>query len=177
MHQQMPLLRMTFTSVNMQSVAGVHSDDVEIHQVHQPPTHSLMGAGSVPPPPASVFSAHGGGGSYSGGGGCSSYIGGGGYGGGNGSGYSGGFGGGGGDGYNGGSGGGFGGRGSFGTISSTEPPPLMGLTNGSFTAYAALTPIGQQCVFQLGSLVKGNAKSTGTALELRGIRWSCNGCC
>ena len=89
-HQQMPVLRVTFTSREMQRVAGVRSDDVVIHHS---PTRNIMGAGSAPPKPGGGF----GGGRFGGG-------------------FGGSFGGGGGGGYGGGGfGGGYGGSGGLGS--------------------------------------------------------------
>jgi hypothetical protein len=75
-HQQMPILRVTFTSQEMQRVAGVRTDDIVINTM---PTCNVMGASNAPPQPrSSVFSGGGGGG---GGGGLGGGGGGGGFGG------------------------------------------------------------------------------------------------
>jgi hypothetical protein len=63
-HQQMPVLRVTFTSLEVQRVAALHSDDIVIVKS---PTRNPMGFGLAPPPPSS--SLGGGGAGYVGGGG------------------------------------------------------------------------------------------------------------
>jgi hypothetical protein len=63
----MPILRVTFTSEEMQHVAGMNLDDIVIHTT---PTHNVMGACSAPPQPPQpgAFSGvHGGSGFGSGG--------------------------------------------------------------------------------------------------------------
>jgi hypothetical protein len=67
-HQQMPILRVTFTSLEVQRVAALRLDDIVIVKS---PTRDLMGFGLAPPPPSSSL-----------GGGGAGYVGGGGFGGG-----------------------------------------------------------------------------------------------
>jgi hypothetical protein len=99
LHQQIPLLGVTFTSKEEQHTSAVKADDIVIERS---PTCTSRGFGSAPPPPPSAFAMRGGGGSKIGsgyGGGSGGYGGGrhglGGHGGG---GYDHGFGGGGGGG-------------------------------------------------------------------------------
>jgi len=77
-HQQMPILQVTFTSQEMQRMARVRMGDIVINTT---PTHNIMGAGSAPPPPRppSRFSGggSGGGGSRGSGGGDGGSAGGG----------------------------------------------------------------------------------------------------
>ena len=80
-HQQMPILRVTFASQEMQHVAGVRTDDIVINTT---PTRNVMGAGNAPPQPCSSVFSGGGGSGYGGGGGSGSGGGGGGLGGGGG---------------------------------------------------------------------------------------------
>jgi hypothetical protein len=143
LHQQIPLLRVTFTSKEEQHTSAVKADDIVIERS---PTRTSRGFGSAPPPPApSAFAMRGGGGSRIGGGyggGGGGYGGGrglGGHGGGRGLGGHGGGGGGGGaatmaaavGGRN--NGGGLpngGGRGNGGGRNQQQkPPPPMGQTN------------------------------------------------
>ena len=62
----MPVLHVTFTSREMQQVAGVCSDDLVIHRS---PTHNIMGADSAPPKPSGGHGGGFGGSSFGGGGG------------------------------------------------------------------------------------------------------------
>ncbi len=66
-NQQMPILCVTFTSEEIQRVAGVNVDNIVIHTT---PTCNIMGAGSAPPQPPQpdAFSGVGGGGGFCGGG-------------------------------------------------------------------------------------------------------------
>jgi hypothetical protein len=66
LHQQIPLLRVTFTSKEEQHTSAVKADDIVIERS---PTRTSRGFGSAPPPPApSTFAMRGGGGSRIGGG-------------------------------------------------------------------------------------------------------------
>jgi hypothetical protein len=65
LHQQIPLLRVTFTSKEEQHTSAVKADDIVIERS---PTHTSRGFGSKPPPPPSAFAMRGGGGSKIGGG-------------------------------------------------------------------------------------------------------------
>jgi len=128
-HQQMPILRVTFTSQEMQRVAGVRTDDIVINTM---PTRNIMGAGNAPPQPRSSVFSGGGGGGYGGGGG----------GGGSGSGGGrGGLGGGGG-------GGGFGGNGRSVRGSRKAPPEGFGVFPS--TALTTMTAAVHQPHVQVG---------------------------
>lgn len=131
-HQQMPILRVTFTSQEMQRVAGVRTDDIVINTT---PTRNVMGAGIAPPQPrSSVFSGGGGGGYGGGGGGGGSGSGGGG----------GGLGGGGG-------GGGFGGSGRrLVRGGSRKAPPEGGFGAFPSTALTTMTAAVHQPHVQVG---------------------------
>ena len=141
LHQQIPMLRVTFMSREEQHTSAVRGDDIVINQS---PTRTSRGFGSVPPPPPpSAFAMHGGGGSNIG----SGYGGGG--GGYHGGAVSRGFGGNGGGGLGGGGGGGAatmaaavggrnggggirssgGGRGNGGGRNQRKSPPPLGPTN------------------------------------------------
>jgi hypothetical protein len=82
-HQQMPILCVTFMLQEMQRVAGVSLDGIVLHTT---PTCIVMGAGSAPPQPPQpgAFSGVGGGGGFGGSGFGSHGGGGGGFGGGGG---------------------------------------------------------------------------------------------
>ena len=68
LHQQIPLLCVTFTSKEEQHTSAVKADDIVIECS---PARTSRGFGSTPPPPApSAFAMRGGGGSRIGGGGC-----------------------------------------------------------------------------------------------------------
>ncbi len=129
---------MTFTSQEMQRVAGVSLEDIVIHTT---PTCNVMGAGSAPPQPPQpgAFSGGGGGGGFGGGG-----FGSGGFGGGGG-----GFGGG-GDGSDGGGGigssGGFSGQGRSGQKHKAPPADSFGVLPGS-TALTTLKAVHQQHIW------------------------------
>jgi hypothetical protein len=126
----MPILRVTFTSQEMQRVAGVRTDDIVINTT---PTRNVMGAGNAPPQPrSSVFSGGGGGGYGGGGGGGGSGSGGGG----------GGLGGGGG-------GGGFGGSGRRLVRGSRKAPP-EGFGAFPSTALTTMTAAVHQPHVQVG---------------------------
>ncbi len=132
-HQQMPILRMTFTLQEIQRMAGVSLDDIVIHTM---PTWNVMGAGSAPapqPPQPGAFSGVGGGGGFGSGG----------FGGGGGSGDGGGGGGGGGGGRGGISGGGgFSGHGRMGRKRNAPPADGFGVLHGT-TALATLNAVHQ----------------------------------
>jgi hypothetical protein len=58
LHQQIPLLRVTFTSKEEQHTSAVKADDIVIERS---PTRTSRGFGSAPPPPPSAFAMRGGG--------------------------------------------------------------------------------------------------------------------
>ena len=122
----MPILRVTFTSQEMQRVAGVRTDDIVINTT---PTRNVMGAGNAPPQPRSSAFSGGGGGGYGGGGGSGS------------GGGSGGLGGGGG-------GGGFGGNGRSVWGSRKAPPEGLGVFPS--TALTTMTAAVHQPRVQVG---------------------------
>jgi len=60
LHQQIPLLHVTFTSKEEQHTSAVKADDIVIERS---PRRTSRGFGGAPPPPPSAFAMRGGGGS------------------------------------------------------------------------------------------------------------------
>jgi hypothetical protein len=71
-HQQLPVLRVTFTSIEVQRVAALRSDDIVIVKL---PTRNPMGFGLAPPPQSGGSAGSVGGGGFGG----SGFVGGGGF--------------------------------------------------------------------------------------------------